>query len=162
MAISEDIGQEKKRISDRLARLDANREKLAAQLAELEAAERVLSRLGKPGRGEARRSARQAKAATSAEKKAPPRRGRGRAGKAIVRKQPSVSDAVLTAVQKHPEGISAGDVLKQLSNEGLTVRPNHLGVALQRHRRAGRLERRGELWYPPQHAELASGAAGQP
>jgi hypothetical protein len=31
----------------------------------------------------------------------------------------------------------------------MTVRPNHLGMALQRHRRAGRLELRDQRWYLP-------------
>jgi hypothetical protein len=35
------MGQEKQRISERLARLDAKREKLSAQINELEIAERV-------------------------------------------------------------------------------------------------------------------------
>ena len=39
------IGQEKQRISERLARLDAEREQLSDQLNELEIAERVLARL---------------------------------------------------------------------------------------------------------------------
>jgi hypothetical protein len=38
------MGQEKQRISERLQRLDAEREKLSAQLNELEIAERVLAR----------------------------------------------------------------------------------------------------------------------
>jgi hypothetical protein len=38
--------QEKQRISERLARLDAEREKLSGQLDELEIAERVLARFG--------------------------------------------------------------------------------------------------------------------
>jgi hypothetical protein len=29
----------------------------------------------------------------------------------------------------------------------MTVRPNHLGMALQRHRRAGQLENRNQRWY---------------
>ena len=40
------MGQEKKRISERIERLDAEREKLSAQLNELEIAERVLKRFG--------------------------------------------------------------------------------------------------------------------
>jgi hypothetical protein len=35
----------------------------------------------------------------------------------------------------------------------MTVRPNHLGIALQRHRRAGRLESRDSRWYLPQAAQ---------
>jgi len=37
--------------------------------------------------------------------------------------------------------------LEHLSSQfGLQVRPNHLGMALQRHRRAGRLEQRDGRW----------------
>ena len=46
MATLDEIGQEKQRISERLARLDAERTKLADQLNELEIAERVLTRFG--------------------------------------------------------------------------------------------------------------------
>jgi hypothetical protein len=35
----------------------------------------------------------------------------------------------------------------------MTVRPNHLGAALQRHRRAGRLENRDQRWYLPSAAQ---------
>ncbi len=31
--------------------------------------------------------------------------------------------------------------------------PNHLGIALQRHRRAGRLENRDQRWYLPSSAQ---------
>jgi hypothetical protein len=55
-------------------------------------------------------------------------------------------------VQAHAKGASVEQVLKYLSRKfGLTVRPNHLGSALQHHRRAGRLENRDQRWYlPPQ------------
>jgi len=71
----------------------------------------------------------------------------------------SVSDAALQVVREHPEGVAASDVLNTLSSQyGLKVRPNHLGIALQRHRRAGRLDQRDERWYPP-HSNGQSGAA---
>jgi len=35
----------------------------------------------------------------------------------------------------------------------MTVRPNHLGIALQRHRRAGRLEYRDQRCYLPPSAQ---------
>jgi hypothetical protein len=35
----------------------------------------------------------------------------------------------------------------------MTVRPNHLGIALQRHRRDGRLENRDQRWYLPPSAQ---------
>jgi hypothetical protein len=38
-------------------------------------------------------------------------------------------------------------------NFGMTVRPNHLGIALQRHRRAGRLENRDQRWCLPASAQ---------
>ena len=65
----------------------------------------------------------------------------------------SLSDATLKAVQAHDEGATASEVLNYLSREfGMTVRPNHLGMALQRHRRAGRLENRNQRWYLPPSA----------
>jgi hypothetical protein len=55
------MGQEKKRISERIERLDVEREKLSAQLNELEIAERVVKRFdGKAGTAGKRGSARPA------------------------------------------------------------------------------------------------------
>src|SRR6266446_3299512 len=45
--ILDQISAEKTKISERLGRLDADREKIAAQLTDLETAERVLTRVGK-------------------------------------------------------------------------------------------------------------------
>jgi hypothetical protein len=46
-----------------------------------------------------------------------------------------------------------------LSKEfGMTVRPNHLGIALQRHRRAGRLESRDSRWFLPQQQGASQSA----
>jgi antitoxin HigA-1 len=60
----------------------------------------------------------------------------------------SLSDATLRAVQAYGEGATASDVMNYLTREfGMTVRPNHLRVALHRHGRAGRVEHRGERWY---------------
>jgi hypothetical protein len=62
----------------------------------------------------------------------------------------SLSDATLKAVQAHDEGATAGEVLNYLSRKfGMAVRPNHLGMALQRHRRAGHLENRNQRWHLP-------------
>ena len=154
MATLDEIGQEKQKVSERLARLDAEREKLAAQLNELEVAERVMSRFGKPGRREGRRPGRPAKAAAPA---ATPRRGRRTKAPAKPPQQLSVSDAVLRAVGTHPEGATSEEVLKQLARDyGLSVRPNHLGIALQRHRRAGRLDQRDQRWYSPREGAEAA------
>jgi len=155
VTVLDDIGREKQRLTERLAQLDVQREKLATQLTDLEAAERVLSRFAQPEQGGRRRPGRRASAAATAEKAAP-RRGHGTTRTAAAGKGPSISDMVLQVVQAHTKGISAADILKQLSGKGHTVRPNHIGVALQRHRRGGRLEQRDQRWYPP----AQSGAAG--
>jgi len=69
-----------------------------------------------------------------------------------------LSDASLKAVQAHRKGATSNDVLSYLSRRfGMTVRPNHLGIALQRHRRAGRLEDREY-----DEGELAMALAGLP
>ena len=144
MAMLDQIGQDKRRISERLTRLDAERTKLSDQLNELEIAERALSRFGGKGVGaEKRREGRAAKTATAAG--AEPR---SRGGHQV--RSPSLGEAALMAVQAHAQGASAQEVLKYLSRKfGLTVRPNHLGSALQHHRRAGRLENRDQRWYVP-------------
>ncbi|HEY3912768.1 MAG TPA: hypothetical protein VGM07_23180 [Stellaceae bacterium] len=147
MAAVEEITQEKQRISERLARLEAERAKLMDQLNELEITERVLSRFGKSGaplerRGRGRPARTPASSAGGRQaRSAPPAQGL------------SMSDATLKAVEAHGEGATAPEILDYLSREfGLTVRPNHLGIALQRHRRAGRLESRDGHWYLPQSA----------
>ena len=47
MATLDEISKEKQRVSEALTRVDAQREKLAGQLGELEATERVLARYSK-------------------------------------------------------------------------------------------------------------------
>ena len=54
MSTLDEITQEKQRVSEALARVDAQREKLASQLGELEATERVLARTAKAPRPEGR------------------------------------------------------------------------------------------------------------
>jgi hypothetical protein len=148
MATLDEIGQEKQRISDRLARLDAERTKLGDQLNELEIAERVLTRFG--GKADTTEKRRRGRPARSEQPATGQRRARGGQQAPNV----SLSDATLQAVQAHGEGATANEVLDYLSRElGMTVRPNHLGIALQRHRRAGRLENRDQRWYLPHGAQ---------
>jgi hypothetical protein len=136
------IAQQRQRISERLIRVDAERTKLSGQLGELEIAERALSRFGgkvvaaeKPKKG---RVAKTVAAAVARPKVKASQQARGT----------SLGDAALKAVQAHAKGASADEVRKYLSRKfGLTVRPNHLGSALQRHRRAGRLENRDQRWF---------------
>jgi hypothetical protein len=153
MATVDEIGQEKQRIAERLARLDTERTKLADQLNELEIAEGVLTRFG--GKAQPAERRRRGRPAATAPAPSPGRQHRGRGGQqapAI-----SLSDATLRAVQAHGEGTTINDVMNYLSREfGMTVRPNHLGIALQRHRRAGRLEYRDQKWYTEKSALAGS------
>jgi hypothetical protein len=146
MATLDEIGQEKQRVSERLARIDTERARLADQLSELEIAERVLTEFGRRGlRTERRR--RGSLAATTPAGGEPVARGGRQMGTVAVR------DAVLKAVEARPQGAIASEILEYVLQEfGLKVRPNHLGMALQRHRRAGRLQLRGQRWYLPRSA----------
>jgi hypothetical protein len=165
MSTLDDIARERQILGERLAKLDTDRAHLAEQLAELEAAERVLSRFmranptGRRGRGAT---------SSAAETENPgipagPRRGRqGRRappGAATTAGAVSLGDATLRAVAAHGHGVSAEEVRKYIANQlGMQVRPNHLGMALQRHRRAGRLEQRDLLWFPG-HSDVTAAAA---
>ena len=142
MAMLDQIAQQRQRISERLIRVDAERTKLSGQLDELEITERALTRFGgkvvvagKPKKGRAAKTA--AAAVTKPKAKGGQKAPSG-----------SLGDATLKAVQAHAKGVSADEVRKYLSRKfGLAVRPNHLGSALQRHRRAGRLENRDQRWF---------------
>src|SRR5260370_401020 len=74
MSTLDEITREKQRVSEALARVDAQREKLAGQVAELEATERVLARYSK-GSGVRRTAA--ARTPTSPRNPAAPARAGG-------------------------------------------------------------------------------------
>src|SRR5690349_3555747 len=98
MSTLDEITNEKQRITDALARVDAQREKLTGQLEELEATERVLARYSK---GAPTRKAASAKTPTAATKSATRARPGGRSRTATAkaaggqRSSPSLSDQVL-------------------------------------------------------------------
>jgi hypothetical protein len=130
----DEIAQERRRIADRLARLEEERATLAEELGELDAAERVLLRLTRAPRAE-----------QSAPQRSRPRQ-RARQSEATSG-TPSLGDATLRAIEALGSNVSPGAVRAYLESEyGMRVRPNHLGMALQRHRRAGRLEQRNTHW----------------
>ena len=143
-----DFTEEKQRLSDQLAKVDAERSKLQDRLNELEVTERVLSRFVKT-KGDTATRGRAAKAQPGrAEVNGPQAPGKSRkAGRSQAKAMP-LGDATFQAVKAHPRGASADTVRSYIAKEfGLQVRPNHLGMALQRHRRAGRLEVRDSLWH---------------
>ena len=137
--ILDQISAEKTKISERLARLDTDRAAVATRLTDLETAERVLARVGKTP------SARRTTSTAAAEAKAPTasrgRSPRAAAGKSAGRKPgaPSLGDRVLA--------LATGRTRQELYLACPNDRPNHVGIAVQRHLRAGRIqERDGKLY----------------
>jgi hypothetical protein len=145
------VSEELLRIAGRLSVLASERARLGAQLNELEVAERVLTRFGRVETTERRRRGRPARTAPE------PSAARGRARAAQPAQTVSLSDATLRAVQAYGKGATPSEVLSYLTREfGMSVRPNHLGIALQRHRRAGRLETRDSRWFLPHQAAMTA------
>jgi hypothetical protein len=154
MTVLNDIAQEKQQASQRLTGLDAEWTKLSGELRELDIAERALKRFGR----RAGVSGKQTKERpTSPAAAANEKRGvRDHQTDGL-----SLSNASLMAVRAHRKGASANDVLDYLTHKlGMTVRPNHLGMALHRHRRAGRLEYRDQRWHFLTSAESKRTANG--
>jgi hypothetical protein len=139
--ILDQIRAEKTKLSERLARLDADRAGVATQLTDLETAERVLTRVratppvsGPPS-------------ASVAEPQTPSAtRRRGRASGATASQSggrkpsaPSLGERVLA--------LATGRTRQELYRACPNDRPNHIGIAVQRHLRAGRIEERdGKLY----------------
>jgi hypothetical protein len=144
MRMLDQIGQEKQRIIEQLTRLDTEHAKLSVQLNELEIAQRAVGRFGE--KAIAPKKQRRARAPTAA-----PAIGAERGAQAGQQTEViSLGDATLKAVRAHAKGASTDVLLKYLSRRfGMTVRPNHLSGALNRHERAGRLEHRDQRWYLP-------------
>jgi len=176
MSVSDEIGAERQRLTERLARIDAERQKLADEMAELDAAERVLSRMMPTAAAGSRRGRRprSAEATDTATATKPARRGRPRAtggettalpgrqrsrggrGGRKPRAKPEVplGDAALQAIEALGNEVSAEQVREYLGQHfGMQVRANHLGMALQRHRRAGRLSQDDGRWSMGQSPE---------
>src|SRR5712672_2771689 len=128
MSTLDEITKEKQRLGEALGRVDAQREKLTSQLSELEATERVLARYSK---GTQARKTDPAIATGAA-----PAPGRGRRttiarpadGK---RGSSSLSDQVLA--------LATGKTRQEIAAACKGARPNHVGAAIARHKRAGRL-----------------------
>lgn len=141
MATLDEITKEKERVGEALARVDAQRDKLAHQLKELEAAERVLARYGKDTRAAKTASARMPRTAT---KSAAPPRGRGRRPTATAEPAGKRSSANLT---DRVLAFATGKTQQEITAACKGARPNHVGAAIARHKRAGRIEERdGKLY----------------
>ena len=141
------ITAEKMKLGERLGRLDADREKIAAQLADLETAERVLTRVSKtppPGRRPRSVSAAEAKPETTP-------RGRGRPPRAVATKSAGRERGVqIPSLGERVLALATGKTRQELYAACPSDRPNHVGIAVQRHIRAGRIqERDGKLYATP-------------
>jgi hypothetical protein len=153
MSAVDEITKEKQRVSEALARVDAQREKLTGQLSELEAAERVLARYSKGA--PARRTA-STKAPTRAQTTAPAqsrRRPRTMAAKPAGREgtSPSLGDQILA--------LANGKTQQEIAAACQGVRANHVGIAIARHKRAGRIEERDGKLYATQPTQQAQQSA---
>jgi len=149
MSTLDEITKEKQRIGEALARVDAQRDKLTSQLSELEATERVLARYSKDPRTTKSASTRATRADV-------PARGRGRrrtttAGPASERTSPSLGDQILA--------LATGKTQKEIAAACKGVRPNHVGIAIARHKRAGHIEERDGKLYATQSAGTEQRAA---
>ena len=138
MAALDEITKEKERISEALARVDAQRERLSGQLKELEATERVLARYSEGTRAKRRAPGTATKTAASAQSG---RRRRTTAAKpaGINRSSPGLGDQILA--------LATGKTQQEIAAACKGVRANHIGIAIARHKRAGRIEERdGKLY----------------
>ncbi|MGB9646281.1 MAG: hypothetical protein WCB44_14315 [Stellaceae bacterium] len=142
MATLDEITKEKQRLGEALARLDAQREKLISQLSELEATERVLARYSTATRA---RKTSSAKMPATGAKAASPARLRQRRRSATTksaggsRNSPSLNDQVIA--------LATGKTQQEITAACKGARPNHVGAAIARHKRAGRVEERdGKLY----------------
>jgi hypothetical protein len=138
MSTLDEITKEKQRVSEALARVDAQRDKLTSQLSELEATERVLVRYNtlarKTASGKTPTTATQAAAGRRRMTTAKPAGGK--------RSSPSLNDQVLA--------LATGKTQQEITAACKGARPNHIGAAIARHKRAGRIEERDGKLYATQ------------
>jgi hypothetical protein len=144
MATLDEITKEKQRISEALARVEAQHEKLSGQLGELEATERVLARYSK-GTQAKRTPAQTQTAATKAASAARPR-GRGRTTTA----KPAGGKRTSSTLGEQVLALANGKTQQEIAAACKGARPNHVGMALARHKRAGRIEERDGKLYATQ------------
>jgi hypothetical protein len=154
MSTLDEITKEKQRLGESLGRVDAQREKLTGQLSELEATERVLARYSKGTQAKRTPPAKTPAMATKAVDAARPR-GRRRTSTAKPaggkRTSPTLGDQVLA--------LANGKTQQEIAAACKGARPNHVGVVIARHKRAGRIEQRDGKLYTTQSTETAQRAA---
>ena len=149
MSTLDEITTEKQRVSEALARVDAQREKLSGQLGELEATERVLARYSK---GTPANRTASAKVTTTATKAVAQARPRARARTATATK-PAGRKRTSSTLGDQVLALATGKTQQEIAAACKGARPNHVGVAIARHKRAGRIEERDGKLYARQLAK---------
>src|SRR6516165_11340506 len=154
MSTLDEISKEKQRVSEALARVDAQREKLSSQLGELEATERVLARYSKvtpPNRTAS------AKTPTAATKVTAAARSRGRLQTTTAK--PTGGKRTLSTLGDQVLALATGKTQQEIAAVCKDARPNHAGAAIARHKRAGRIEERDGRLYAMQSTGIEQRAA---
>ena len=145
MSTLDEITKEKQRLGEALARLDAQRERLSSQLSELDATERVLARYSKGSRPTNTASKQTPSAATKAASSA--RSGR-RQRTATAR--PAGGRRIWLSLSDQVLALATGNTQQEIAAACKGARPNHVGAAIARHKRAGRVEERDGKLYATQ------------
>jgi hypothetical protein len=141
MSTLEEIAKEKQRIGEALARVEAQREKLTGQLGELEAAERVLARYSKGTLARKTASAKTPTTATKAAAAPRPRLPRTRT------EEPAGGKRTSSTLSEQVLALAIGKTQREIAAACKGARPNHVGGAIARYKRAGRIEERdGKLY----------------
>jgi hypothetical protein len=153
MSTLDEITKEKQRLSEALARVDAQREKLTGQLRELEATERVLARYSK---GTPATRTPSAKTPTIATKAADAPRPRGRR---VTTAKPAGDKRSLPTLGDQVLALANGKTQQEIAAACKEARPNHVGIAIARHKRTGRIEERDGKLYATQSAGTVHTAA---
>ena len=154
MSTLDEITKEKQRISEALARVDMQRDKLAGQLGELEATERVLARYSK---GTPARKMASAKTPSSATMTGAPALSRGR--RRTTTAKLAGGKRTSSALGEQVLALANGKTQQEIAAACKGARPNHVGVAIARHKRAGRIEQRDGKLYATQSTETVQRAA---
>jgi hypothetical protein len=136
MSTLDEINKEKQRISEALARVDAQRAMLTGQLSELEATERVLTRYGK---------ATQRKTTKATTEAAAPAPSRGR--RRTTTEKPAGGKRSSSSLGDQVLALATGKTRQEIAAACKGARPNHVGAAIARHKRAGRIEERDRKLY---------------
>jgi hypothetical protein len=156
MSTLDEITKEKQRLGAALARVDAQREKLTGQLGELEATERVIARYSK---GTAAKKTASAKTPTTTTKAVAAARPRQRPRTTATAAKPAGGKRTSPTLGDQVLALANGKTQQEIAAACKGARPNHVGVVIARHKRAGRIEQRDGKLYATQSTETVQRAA---